>query len=874
MHTLRANSEHSPALSAPPAAAPCPSPLPAPPGTPAEGPGGGGLARVEVRGKFLFAAGQRLWVKGVTYGTFRPGANGEQFPSRDVVLRDMEAMAAAGINALRTYTPPPTWLLDAAARNGLRVMAGLPWEQHVAFLEGGVAPRRITRQLREHVSACAGHPALLCYTLGNEIPASIVRWHGAAAVESFIGRLYAAAKSVDPQALCTYVNFPTTEYLRLPFLDLVCFNVYLETREALTGYLARLQNLAGDKPLLMAEIGLDSRRHGLDAQARSLADQIRTAFAAGCAGAFAFAWTDEWYRGGYAIEDWDFGLTTRDRRPKPALTAVDAAFAEAPFPAHAKWPAVTVVVCSYNGAATIRDTLEGLEALDYPSYDVIVVDDGSTDATARIAAEHDVTLISTENRGLSAARNTGWQRASGEIVAYIDDDAYPDPYWLRYLAHTFMTTEHVGVGGPNVAPPGDGAIADCVANAPGGPVHVLLTDTEAEHIPGCNMAFRKSALAAIGGFDPRYRAAGDDVDVCWRLQDRGWTIGFSPAALDWHHRRNSIKAYWKQQQGYGKAEALLEEKWPERYNTLGHYAWSGRLYGKGLTAALHARRPRVYGGRWGQAPFQSLYEPAPSLMSALPLMPEWFLLLGALAGLSLLGLSWPPLLATAPLLLVGAALPATQAVASARRAVFPTPGWSRRELLRLRALTALLHVVQPIARLKGRLAHGLAPWRSRIRTPARAGLVSEREIWSERWRSPEVWLGDVEANARAAGAVVRHGGDFDRWDLDIAGGALGGCRTLLAIEEHGAGRQMLRVRAWGRVPWPLVVTALMLAGLAAGAAAAHAAIACVVLAGGAAMLAFGAWRQAGAALAALDEALEAASGERTPACAPAPLPDS
>src|SRR5260221_10124466 len=60
--------------------------------------------------------------------------------------------------------------------------------------------------------------------------------------------------------------------------------------------------------------------------------------------------------------------------------------------------------------------------------------------------------------------------------------------------------------------------------------------------------------------------AGDDVDVCWRLQQRGWTLGFSPAAMVWHHRRNSVRAYWRQQKNYAKAEALLEKKWPEKYN--------------------------------------------------------------------------------------------------------------------------------------------------------------------------------------------------------------------------------------------------------------------------------------------------------------------
>ena len=820
--------------------------------------------RAAVRGKFIFVGDRKFWIKGVTYGTFRPDEEGAQFPPPEVVECDLAAMAENGLNTLRTYTVPPGWLLDAAQRHGLRVMVGLPWEQHVAFLDDKATTRRIEERIRAGVKQCAGHPAVLCYTLGNEIPPSIVRWHGRRAIERFLKRLYRIAKAQDPQGLFTYVNFPTTEYLQLPFLDMVCFNVYLETREKLEGYLARLQNLAGEKPLLMAEIGLDSRRNGEDAQAESLAWQVETAFAAGCAGALAFAWTDEWYRGGHDIEDWDFGLTSRERTAKPALAAVRDAFAAAPFPPDMPWPKVSVVVCSLNGAATIRDTFEGLEALEYPDYEVIVVNDGSTDATPEIAAEYDFKLISTENRGLSNARNTGWQEASGEIIAYIDDDAYPDPHWLQYLAHTFMTTEYVGVGGPNLAPPGDGPIADCVANAPGGPVHVLISDTGAEHIPGCNMAFRREALAAIEGFDPRYRAAGDDVDLCWRLQARGWEIGFNAAAMNWHHRRNSVKMYWKQQQGYGKAEALLEEKWPEKYNALGHFAWSGRLYGKGLTEALPGRKKRVFHGQWGQALFQSIYEPAAGFFASLPLMPEWFLVIGGLAALSLLGLSWPPLLWTTPLLIAAVAAPLVQAVLSAAKAEFPTPRASASERIKLRTLTALLHLLQPVARLKGRLAHGLTLWRSRIDATPRWRRSATHDLWSEGWRAPDAWLEDITALARERRAVVRKGGDFDDWDLEVAGGLLGGARALLAIEEHGAGRQLLRLKSWPHIPIPTVVGILVFGGLAIAAASQGAWLAGGVLGFAATFAGYSSYRQSRAALGAVASAFPRMQGQMAP----------
>src|SRR6478672_7104160 len=90
--------------------------------------------RAEVRGKFLFRGGSKLYVRGVAYGTFSPDEDGVFFPAVGVVGRDFAAMAANGINTVRTYTVPPCWLLDLADRHGLSVIVGIPWEQHVAFL--------------------------------------------------------------------------------------------------------------------------------------------------------------------------------------------------------------------------------------------------------------------------------------------------------------------------------------------------------------------------------------------------------------------------------------------------------------------------------------------------------------------------------------------------------------------------------------------------------------------------------------------------------------------------------------------------------------------------------------------------------------------
>jgi glycosyltransferase involved in cell wall biosynthesis len=524
--------------------------------------------------------------------------------------------------------------------------------------------------------------------VGNEIPAPIVRWHGKRRIEGFLERLHWAAKAEDPGGLFTYVNYPSTEYLELPFLDLTAFNVFLEDERTYESYLARLQNLSGDRPLLITEIGMDSRRNGEEGQARALQWQVRHAFGTGAAGVFVFSWTDEWHRGGHDVVDWDFGLVDRERQPKPSLAAIGGAFEAAPFSPSGPWPLVSVIVCTHDGERTLPECLERLSTLIYPNFEVIVVDDGSTDGSPDIARAHGVNLVQTEHRGLSFARNAGVAQARGEIVAFLDDDAYPDADWLRYVATSLLANAHAGMGGPNIPPEDDGLVAECVAAAPGAPIHVLISDREAEHVPGCNMAFRKSALEEIGGFDERFRVAGDDVDVCWRLQESGRTLGFSAGAVVMHRRRDSVRRYLKQQYGYGKAEALLERKWPSRYNRSGSSRWSGRIYESPTDGPF--RRAMVRYGTWGSSLFQSIYQSAPGTLSNLLRSPEVLLLIAALGAVSALGAIWMPLLLALPFFVVGVGAIVWRAFATGWRAHHPVPGRSRFETLVRRLLTAVL----------------------------------------------------------------------------------------------------------------------------------------------------------------------------------------
>src|SRR2546423_2842988 len=106
------------------------------------------------------------------------------------------------------------------------------------------------------------------------------------------------------------------------------------------------------------------------------------------------------------------------------------------------------------------------------------------------------------------------------------------------------------------------------------------------------------------------------------------------------NRRNSLRTYWKQQAGYGRAEAMLERKWPEKYNGPGHVRWAGRIYGSGLAQPFGRSGARIYCGVWGGAPFQALYEPAPSLISFLPKMPELHLMTATLSAMAALSVAF------------------------------------------------------------------------------------------------------------------------------------------------------------------------------------------------------------------------------------------
>ena len=722
------------------------------------------MERVVTDGKHLRLGPAPYRVKGVTYGHFAPRADGSLFPETRQVDRDLTAIAEQGFTVVRTYSVPPADLLDTARALGVRLLVGLRYDDWRMHAEASRECRRQVRRdgnraVREALATLAGRPEVLAVSVGNEVPSDIVRIHGRTAVEDTLAELVDAVHAGDEDMLATYTGYPTSEYLRVEGQDLATFNVFLERADQLAPYLRHLQRVSEDRPLVLTELGLAAEVHGDAEQARSLEMQLALVDASGCAGATVFSWTDEWAVGTEPVVGWGFGLTRLDRSPRPSLDVASRWARREPVEVRPSWPALTVVVCAYNEERRLGSCLDSLTRVTYPDVQVLVCDDGSTDRTLEIARRSPFEVLALPHGGLSAARNAGLAVARGEIVAYLDADAACHPEWPFHLALAFEDPRVVVAGGPNLPWPDAGLVERAVALSPGNPVEVLVGDDRAEHVPGCNLAVRRCR-------------AGGDRRLRRRLHDGRRRRGRLLAADGprWSHRLLAGRAGAPPPTRHGarlpapaarlrpgRADAVGQHR--HRFNRLGAARWSGFVYG-GPRILPTLLRPVVYHGPMGSAPFQTEVRDRSAAVSmwASALIP-----LAVATGLLAvpLALLYPAFLVVPALV---AALLATYAVCVAA-AVHPGP--RERSPWRLRSLVGLLHVVQPVARMWGRLRGRPLPARAAVDQP-----------WTGR---REDWLRALQRDLSSRWCAVRTGPPGDTWDLQVGAGPLLRCRLRTAV---------------------------------------------------------------------------------------------
>jgi len=231
---------------------------------------------------------------------------------------------------------------------------------------------------------------------------------------------------------------------------------------------------------------------------------------------------------------------------------------------------VSVVIPVYNGAATIEGCLNALRAQSLREpYEIIVVDDGSTDDTAELVRRSGIRLLQQQNAGAPAARNRGIAEARGEWVAFTDSDCVPSRTWLaRLLAAARRTPDALGAAGRTVGHESQTPAARFVDLMGGLDPEQSLAHPKFPWAPSGNLMYRRAYIEAVGGYDARY-ASFDACDLHTRLRARfGTEFYYEPAALVLHRHRASWKAYWRQQfwYGVGYAQFMLRHRSAAQWN--------------------------------------------------------------------------------------------------------------------------------------------------------------------------------------------------------------------------------------------------------------------------------------------------------------------
>jgi glycosyltransferase involved in cell wall biosynthesis len=221
----------------------------------------------------------------------------------------------------------------------------------------------------------------------------------------------------------------------------------------------------------------------------------------------------------------------------------------------------SIIIPAHNAEVTLGECIEACLAQERSGFEVIVVDDGSTDATPRIAQEYAVHYIRQDQSGPAAARNRGAQAARGAYLVYTDSDCAPESGWLARLLERFDEGT-VAVGGTYTNAEAGNLLADFVHEE----IvmrHATFND-EVDFLGSFNVAYRKDAFEAAGGFDESFKAAsGEDNDLSYRLTEYG-KLRFAPEARVAHHHPTRVLPYLRTQYRHGYWRVKLYTKHPDR----------------------------------------------------------------------------------------------------------------------------------------------------------------------------------------------------------------------------------------------------------------------------------------------------------------------
>jgi len=472
-----------------------------------------------------------------------------------------------GGNTLWLGEAPSEEVLDEAADLGVMIFASVRWPWDTDFLSSTRVIADALGSYRAYLSEYAEHPALAGCFLAREIPSEVVKWMRKERVKAALEGMVRSLKSEYPDILYVYEDGPGQEHLQLSHVDLISYKLELEEGEELRPLIDHLHLVAGDRPLVLSQFSIKSGEsaESLYQQKKALEEASLLFHDVGVAG-YSMASYVEGPFDGAALELSDLPVF-------PQLKELELQ------------TFCSVIVCSHNGRHRLSYCLEALLKLRDQHYEVILVDDGSSDGTAEVAREYaeaflekgvPYRIIEHERVGLAEARNVGARKAHGSILAFTDDDAAADQDWLKWLRKSFYEGAAM-CGGYGLLPLYMHGRQSEVAKLPGRASPVLLNAQEADQVPSCNMAVYRSVWEDLGGFRPDFTLFGDGVEMGWRVMETGYRVLFAPCALVWHQPCESYRSYVRQQVKYGMAEGQLLKHYDiEREENGAH--WAAGMY--------------------------------------------------------------------------------------------------------------------------------------------------------------------------------------------------------------------------------------------------------------------------------------------------------
>ena len=267
-------------------------------------------------------------------------------------------------------------------------------------------------------------------------------------------------------------------------------------------------------------------------------------------------------------------------------------------------PFVSVVVAAYNCEAVVGRCIEHLLALDYPGYEIIVVDNASTDGTREVAAGYGVTLLDETRRGWPAARNRAWHLSKAPLVANIDSDCFAEPTWLRELVAALLADPEAGCAvGRTKVEEGTTLAERFYAKCDPFNIEKYVHGTAraaGRQCPwgGGNNVIRREVIEAVGGYDAVAYTSGADREFHRRFEEAtGLRTVYAPEAVIWHMARGSIRQFFVQAAKYATDAVANAQLDPGMAAYIRHYVLRNAGYILRNTAGLAVRGARFLVGR-------------------------------------------------------------------------------------------------------------------------------------------------------------------------------------------------------------------------------------------------------------------------------------